>query len=151
MKAGKSLPRGKRVLVCSTAAYLLIWYYDVLLYADGPISVEVHSCVHNVQGVRDLLVQALEQLFTHYLHIACKEAMRPLAEQAHRYSAVSRVNASSLPVLGMNSMHRPHCTEVIQVECDFASLPLWQSQMVPCLLSPMISQSTSLVHTCTQV
>ena len=97
------------MLICSTAAYLLIWYHDVLLYAEGSISVEVHSCIHNVQGVRDLLVQALEQLFTHYLHIACKEAMRPLAEQAHRYSVVSRVNASSWPSLSMHSMHPSHC------------------------------------------
>ncbi len=45
------------------------WHHDVLFYADGSIPMHIDGPIHNVQLVWDFLVQALEQLLSHYLHV----------------------------------------------------------------------------------
>ena len=43
---------------------------DMLLNPDGPIPEYGQACILDVQPVRKLLVQALEELLSHHLHAA---------------------------------------------------------------------------------
>ena len=48
--------------------YLIAMDQDMLLNPDGPIPEYGQACILDVQPVRNLLVQALEELLSHHLH-----------------------------------------------------------------------------------